>query len=66
MGAKLYLIMDGRAAFSPDDAVIIEAFNAYDDQAAKKYYRNEYNGMDAVLCDPYLNIIDVLEYAAAH
>lgn len=59
MAKKTYLIMDGRANYDVDAAMIIEAFQAKSVLAAKQYLAKEYEGYDYVLVD---NTTDTVIY----
>lgn len=52
-----YVVYDGRANVDPDDACILEAFQAENNEEAKMYFYKEYAGTDAVLCDEQNNIV---------
>lgn len=47
----IYIIMDGRANYDPDEAQVIEAFEAPDTAAAVKYMQRNYAGQDVALVD---------------
>ena len=54
---KRYFVMDERAHYDPDAALVFETFTATSDAKAIKYYLREYVDMDTALCDEKLNVI---------
>jgi len=56
---KNYIVMDGRAAFDMESACVIESFGKKNDDAARKYFKREYEGYDAVLIDQKEKIISI-------
>ena len=47
--SKHYLVMDGRAHVDPDEASVIEDLEWLTHEDAVDYFREEYEGQDAVL-----------------
>lgn len=56
-----YFVLDGRANYDIDRAVVMEAFEAKNNKEAKKYFKREYQGHDYVLVDDVDNIIHSLQ-----
>lgn len=54
---KNYFIYDGRAYCDIESAMVLERFEAPNNQAAAKYHARKYKGIDSVLCDSEDNII---------
>ena len=56
---KNYFVMDGRAAFDMESASVIEVFQKGSAFEARKYFKREYKGHDAVLVDQKENIMSI-------
>lgn len=45
----MYLVMDGRANYDVDSAVVLGVYNAKNDDEAKKYFKADWAQYDAVM-----------------
>ncbi len=52
-----YIIMDGRAKYNPDDAQVIEVFEAKDNAEAIAYMQRNYRNEDVALVDEYSELV---------
>lgn len=57
MKMNTYIVFDGRAHYNTDDAVVIECFEAKNNEKAKRYFKREYTGFDYVLTDENCNYL---------
>ena len=57
MKVNTYIIFDGRAIYSIDDAMVIECFEAKNNKKAERYFKREYSGFDYVLTDENCNFL---------
>lgn len=52
-----YYIMDGRANYDVEDALILEVFDAEDDEAALEYMEENYDDMDVALVNENMVLV---------